>query len=112
MERQATPKCHYCGRTVPKYRRPYSDFCTLDCAKSQDNADAYSRAMEKDIQESVSERSMQRPTMQEVHARGGHRKVPSQRCPECKAARTAQWRHPSPTRRINEALEAKRAPQQ
>ena len=54
---------------------------------------------------------MIRPSMQEVHARGGHRRVPSQKCPECKAAKAAQWQHPSPTRRINEALEAKRAPQ-
>jgi hypothetical protein len=52
-----------------------------------------------------------RPSPQEVHAKGGHRKVPSQKCEDCKAARAAQWQQPSPTRRINEALEAKRAPQ-
>jgi hypothetical protein len=52
-----------------------------------------------------------RPSMQEVHAQGGHRKVPSQKCAECKAAKAAQWQRPSPTRRVNEALEAKRAPQ-
>lgn len=47
-----TPKCHYCGRTVPKYRREYSDYCTLNCAKSQANADAYSAAQEKEVVES------------------------------------------------------------
>jgi hypothetical protein len=49
--------------------------------------------------------------MLESHALGLHHKVPRKKCPECRAERAAQWQKPSPTRRINEALEAKRAPQ-
>jgi hypothetical protein len=50
-------------------------------------------------------------SFKEAHALGKHRKIPRKKCPECKAEREAQWRNPSPARRINEALEAKRAPQ-
>ena len=28
-----TPKCKRCGRTVPKERRPYSDYCTKTCQR-------------------------------------------------------------------------------
>jgi hypothetical protein len=31
-----------------------------------------------------------RPSMHEVHTRGGHKKVPSQRCPDCRAERDAK----------------------
>lgn len=50
-------------------------------------------------------------SMQECHALGQHRKIPRKKCPECQAERARQWQQPSPARRINEALEAKRAPQ-
>jgi hypothetical protein len=51
---------------------------------------------------------MPRPPMKEVHARGGHLKVRSQKCPDCKAERDAQWQ--KPRKKLSPALNA-RAPE-
>jgi hypothetical protein len=49
FRRAPLPECHYCGRTIPKYRRDVSDFCTEKCVKRQVRDDAESAAMEREI---------------------------------------------------------------